>query len=329
LKVLAIISRDLEKGSTKYRLAQYREFLGSRGIEIEFVKRRSLDASILAKARRADVIFNQRCLFRYSLAKKLITESRRTVFDFDDAIYTRPGKPYSALTRFRVKRRLHLWLKCSDTVTLSSHFLAVYARQYSDSVEIIPMALDLEKWKPAEKNPENELTIGWAGAPVNIRLLEKLDTVLVSLVKKYPFLKLAVFSGEKPRLSCPFEYQPFLPGLETTFVQNLDIGLLPLIDEEFYRGKSPIKAIQYLACGVPVVGNIIGATREILNEKNSIAVSTQDEWFHALERLINNRDMIRSMGSAGREHVLSNNSFKLAAEQLLNVFSVNSPGLEG
>jgi glycosyltransferase involved in cell wall biosynthesis len=189
------------------------------------------------------------------------------------------------------------------------------------------MALDLEMWKPAEKRPGKALTIGWAGAPVNIRLLEKLDPVLNFLVNKYPFLKLAVFSGEKPKLSCPFEYQPFRSGLETAFVQNLDIGLLPLIDEEFYRGKSPIKAIQYLACGVPVVGNVIGATCEILNEKNSIAVSTEEEWRHALESLINNRGLIRSMGCAGREHVLSNNNFELAAEQLFRIFSVKRPGV--
>jgi glycosyltransferase involved in cell wall biosynthesis len=326
MKVLAIISRDLEKGSTKYRLAQYREFMAARGIEIEFLKRKSLNALVLEKVRKADVVFNQRCLFRYSLAKRLIATSRRTIFDFDDAIYTRPGKPYSALTNFRVKRRLHLWLKSSDAVTISSHFLARYARRYSDSVEIIPMALDLKTWKPTKKRPGKDLTIGWAGAPVNIGLLEKLDPVLTFLVKKYPFLKLAVFSGEKPRLNCPFEYEPFRPGLETNFIQNLDIGLLPLVDEEFYRGKSPIKAIQYLACGVPVVGNVIGATCETLNEKNSIAVFTEDEWRHALERLINKRDLIISMGSAGREHILRNNNFDLAAEQLLNVLLVKRQG---
>jgi len=321
MNVLAIISRDLEKGSTKYRLAQYLEFLGAKGIDIEFMKRGAIDASVLNKARQVDLIFNQKCLFRYSLARKLIANSRRIIFDFDDAIYTRPGKPYSLITRFRVRRRLHLWLRCSDAVTTSNHFLAHYAGQYSDSVEVIPMALDLDTWKRGEKNMSEKITIGWAGAPVNVRLIESLNSAMSYLLKKFPFLKLAIFSGQQPRLSCAFEYEPFRPGHEPAFVKSLDIGLLPLTNEEYSMGKSPIKAIQYLACGVPVVGNINGATGEILNEKNSIAVSNEDEWIRGLEKLITDRELAKAMGRAGREHVRKNHDINLVAERLFKVLS--------
>lgn len=323
MNILAIISRDLQKGSTKYRLAQYLEFLRSKGINIKFIKRTAIDASVVKKAGQFDLVFNQKCLFRYTLAKKLIAASRRTVFDFDDAIYTRPGKPHSLLTGLRVKLRLHLWLKRSDIVTTSNHFLAHYARQYSDHVEVIPMALDFDTWKPSEKSVNEKVTIGWAGAPVNIPLIESLDSVLSFLLKKYPFLKLAIFSGKKPRLNCPFEYYPFQPGHEPAFVQSLDIGLLPLNVEEYSKGKSPIKALQYLACGVPVVGNVIGATGEILNEKNSIAVSNKDEWILGLEKLITNRDLAKSMGRAGYEHVQKNYNIKSVAEQFFRILSGN------
>jgi glycosyltransferase involved in cell wall biosynthesis len=104
-------------------------------------------------------------------------------------------------------------------------------------------------------------------------------------------------------------------------VQDLDIGLLPLANEEYSRGKSPIKAIQYLACGVPVVGNVIGATGEILNEKNSIAVSKEDEWIRGLEKLITNRNLVRSMGRAGCEQVRKNHNVKLAAERFFSILS--------
>jgi glycosyltransferase involved in cell wall biosynthesis len=321
VKALVITSRDLEKSSTKYRLAQYIEFLKSKRIHFEFVKKMELDASVVKRVSNVDLLINQRCLFQCSLASRLIDNSRRVLFDFDDAIYTRPGKPYSLITSLRVRRRLNLWLKRSHTVTISSNFLGRYARRYSNNVEVVPMALDLDTWKPREKSPDGNVTIGWAGAPVNLKLVERLDTVLGFLVKKYPFLKLAIFSGEKPRLSCPFEYQPYRPGREVAFVQNLDIGLLPLIDQEFYLGKSPIKAIQYLACGVPVVGNVMGATCEILNEKNSIRVSTEKDWKIALERLINNPDLSMAMGRAGREHVKKNHNFQVVAEQLFRVLS--------
>lgn len=321
MNVLAIISRDLEKGSTKYRLVQYLDFLSRRGITVEFMKRKDIGASAIKKARQADLIFNQKCLFKTSMARKMIANCRRTIFDFDDAIYTSPGKPHSLITRLRVKKRLHLWLKYADVVTTSNYFLAGYARKYSDSVKIIPMALDTDVWKPRNRIHRDEIIVGWAGAPVNVPLIEKLGPVLAHMLKKYPFLKLAIFSGQKPRLSCPFEYHPFFSGGEPEFVKNLDIGLLPLDDDEYTRGKSPIKALQYLACGVPVVGNVIGATAEILSDKNSIAVSSEKEWLNALEQLVINRDLAISMGHIGHKLIEKNHNLITVGENLFNILS--------
>ena len=322
MNMLALYSRDLGKGSTKYRLAQYLEYFKSRELNVKLVNRDGINKSLIKEVSRFDILLNQKYLFNYSLTNKLIECSKRVIFDFDDAIYTRPGKPYSLLAGFRVRRRMKLWLKRSDVVTTSSFFLSEYAKKFTGSVEIIPMALDLDLWKQKEKNPEDRsVTIGWAGAPVNINLIEQLDEVLSSLLNKHPFIKLSIFSGQKPELSCPFDYHPFKPGLEPDFVRNLDIGLLPLNDDEFYKGKSPIKAIQYIACGIPVVGNVIGATGEILNRENSIAVSGRKEWFDALETLILKRDMIKSMGAAGRKHAEKKFSFETVADNFYNILS--------
>jgi glycosyltransferase involved in cell wall biosynthesis len=321
MNVLSIISRDMEKGSTKYRLVQYLDILNKKGINVEFINRKTIGAIIIKKAQQADLVFNQKCLFKTSVARKLIAKSQRTIFDFDDAIYTRPGKPHSWATSYRIKKRLHLWLKCADIVTTSNHFLAGYALKYSNSVKVIPMALDTDVWKPRNRIHRDEIIMGWAGAPVNVPLIEKLGPILAHLLKKYTFLTLAIFSGRKPKLSCPFEYHPFFPGSEPEFVKNLDIGLLPLDDEEYTRGKSPIKAFQYLACGVPVVGNVIGATAEILNDKNSIAVSSEKEWFNALERLAINRDLAISMGHIGHNLIQKNHNLITVGEKLFNVIS--------
>lgn len=322
MNMLALFSRDLEKGSSKYRLAQYLEYFKSRELNVTPVNRDDINKSLIKELGRFDILLNQRYLFNYSLSKRLIEKSRRVIFDFDDAIYTRPGKPYSLIAGFRVRRRMHLWLKLSDVVTTSSCFLSEYAGKFSDSVQIVPMALNLDLWKPKEKNPQDRnITIGWAGAPVNINLIEKLDKVLSDLRNKYPFIKLSIFSGQKPKLSFPFDYHTFQPGMESDFVRNLDIGLLPLQDDEFSRGKSPIKAIQYIACGVPVVGNIIGATGEILNSENSIAVSGEREWFDALEIFILKRDLIKSMGAAGRKQAENKFDFKTVADNFYNILS--------
>jgi glycosyltransferase involved in cell wall biosynthesis len=321
MNVLAIISRDLQKGSTKYRLAQYMEFLNDRGTDVEYVKKDAIDASILERARQADVLFNQKCLFRYNTGKKLLADAKRAVFDFDDAIYTRPGRPYSIWTRLRVRTRLHLWLKMSHAVTVSNHVLASYARRYSDRVDVIPMALDLKEWTPKESNGRDTVVIGWAGAPVNVNLIESLEGVLAHLTRTYPFVKVKIFSGQRPRFDFPFEHVPFRPGGESGFVRRLDVGLLPLMNDEYARGKSPIKAIQYLACGVPVVGNVVGATREILHPQNSIAVESEDQWVSGLERLIRDRDRITAMGRAGREHVERYHDKKLVGERFYQILA--------
>jgi glycosyltransferase involved in cell wall biosynthesis len=326
MQVLAIVSRDLEKGSTKYRLVQYLDYLAARGVRVEFVRRDEINDSTLERARRADLLFNQKCLVRCSLVKKLLAASRRVIFDFDDAIYTRPGKPFSWFTQMKVNRRFHLWLRQATVVTAANEFLAGYARRYTQAVETVPMALDLETWSPAAKaDASQEVTIGWAGAPVNVHLLERLDPVLCALTTRHPFVKLAVFSGQKPRLRCPFEYHSFRPGAESQFVRSLDIGLLPLADEEFTRGKSPIKALQYLACGVPVVGNVIGATAEIVNDSNGIAVVGDEGWLPALERLVTAPRMLRAMGAAGRAMVEQKHNFHRVADQLLNLLLAGHP----
>jgi glycosyltransferase involved in cell wall biosynthesis len=319
MHVLAIVSRDLEKGSTKYRLAQYLDFLADKGVTVEFVRRNEIDASTIEKARRADVLFNQKCLLRHSLAKKIIANSRRVIFDFDDAIYTRPGKPFSWLTQRKVNRRLRLWLQQAKAVTDANEFLAGYARRYSTAVEVIPMALDLDVWRPRAKPITDVVTIGWAGAPVNVPLLERLDPVLTAVCRKHPEVKVAVFSGRKPQLECPFEYHPYRPGGEPDFVRGLDIGLLPLAGDEYSKGKSPIKALQYLACGVPVVGDVHGATAEILKNDNSIAVAGESEWVAAIESLVADRQRAAAMGAAGREYVVDRHDFGILAERFSNI----------
>ncbi len=324
MNILVIFNRDMEKGSTKYRIVQYADYLKSKGIHLDFVKRRAINRSLIRKIPEYDLVFNQRALIRRSLAGRIIANSRRVVFDFDDAIYTRPGRPHSWLTSLRVRRRLNIWLQHADVVTTANDFLANYARKYSPNVEVIPNAVDLSIWKPRKRKKGKTVRIGWVGAPVNLPNIERLEPVLTALLKKYPFVNLAVFSGNMPRLSCPFEYHPFEPEKESEFVKGLDVGLLPLVDEEYSKGKSPIKAIQYLACGLAVVGNAIGATAEILNQTNSIIVSSDKEWMSALECLVNDRDRIVKMGAAGREFAEKHHDIRTTAKQRMKIFLGNA-----
>lgn len=298
---------------------QYQPLFERYGVSLDVVEHTNCDDSTVEKARHADVVINQKCLLRRSLSKKLVAASRKLIFDFDDAIYTRPGRSFGWLTRHRVESRFRYWLGAADVVTVPNDYLAQVAQQTAKDVKIVPMAINTEVWKPVQKRSLDEFHIGWAGAPVNLIHLERLDAVLSGVLRRLPQARLAVFSGKKPNLSCPFEYVPFVPGGEVDFIQRLHVGLLPLPDEEFARGKSPIKAIQYLACGVPVVGNVWGATTEICNLTNGIPVVGMDEWAGALERLASDHKTATLLGMAGREQVLQHHDANVVGEKLWKV----------
>lgn len=299
MKVIAITSGE-QSASTRYRLSDYRSFLNSQGIQLTCIPKNKLNESCLEEIRSADLVINQKCLIDLKFSRKILKNSKRMIFDFDDALYTRPGKPYSLFTQWRVARRLKFWIRNAECVTVANRYLASYAANFAKKVEVVPMALNLDYWVPERKMTSTTITLGWAGAPHNLWYLEKIDPVLKTLLNRHSSLKLAVFCGEKPKLDSPFDYFPYTPDSEATFVQSLDIGLLPLPEEEYSRGKSPIKAIQYLACGIPVIGNIIGATNEIVDASTGIHVKSSSEWITAIEQLIVNPALRSRMGDAGR-----------------------------
>ena len=318
MKALVIISRDRDKASTRFRFVQYESMLAERGISLDYVRRDAIDATVLQRIPDYDVVINQKCLMQKRLATKVIAASKRLLFDMDDAIWTRPGRAHSWFTAWRVKARLKQWLAAADMVTAANDYLANYARQFSTRVQVIHMALDTGQWQPREKNARDEVVMGWAGSPATLKNLEHIGPQLCEILAANPSLKLAVYSGKKPTLDCEFDYTRFAPGTEAAFVQQLDIGLLPLPeDDAFTRGKSPIKALQYLACGLPVVTQIRGATAEILDASNSLPVKQTSDWRSNIEKLLSDKVQREKLGSAGRDFVLREHDMQKTLEKII------------
>lgn len=307
-------SRDLDKGSTRFRVVNYQPFLESSGLTIDYVNRQRIS---VREVERHDVLFNQKCRLNWLLSWRLRRASPRIVFDFDDAIYTRPRKPYGRFVGSRVRNRLDWWYAHADLVTTSSEYLAAHARRITDRVRVIPMAVDVETWAPAARASSDKVRIGWAGRPGNLRYLQTIESELIAVQRARPQVEYAVYSGERPALALPFQHVSFNPGTEPAFIQSLDIGLLPLPDNEFARGKSPIKAIQYLACGAPVVGNVWGASAEIVTPDVGLDIALHGGWQAALIRLVDDVDLRQRLGAAGREHVVRHHNLANTGPVLL------------
>lgn len=310
-------SRDLDKGSTRFRVVNYQPWLESMGLHLDYVNRKDITPR---QVQQSDVFFNQKCRVSAWQSVRLRRAAKRIVFDFDDAIWTRARKPYGPVVGWRVRKRLDWWYAAADLVTTSSDYLADYARRVTSKVQVIPMAVDVDEWSPAPRPMDGRIRIGWAGRPGNLRFLKVIEPELEALKRARPMVDFAIYSGEKPDFSFPFDYTPFASGTEAAFCQQLDIGLLPLPDNEFARGKSPIKAIQYLACGVPVVGNVIGASREIVTPQNGIDVG-HGTWLDALIRLVDDAAERARLGAAGRAHILLHNNLVHTRPALLRAIT--------
>lgn len=314
---------DASTASTRFRYNQYQSLFMQNGDRLNFIYKNQIRTPAFWKSlQSADMIINQKCLFANRYAKQIFALNKPTYFDFDDAIWTRPGKPYGPLTQYRVNQRLRTWLRKATGVLVANQFLAERASLHANHVHVIPMALDTSKWKPSSLDHDpGHVVIGWNGSPNNLPLLESIDKVLVNVLAQHKNVQLRVLCGKKPALSVPFDHHPFVPENEITFVQSLDIGLLPLLPDEYSHGKSPIKGLQYLACGVSVVGHINHGGTSFLTENTCLEVKADDHWQANLSNALRDSALRRRMGESGVDLIAKKHSLPAVFESLCEAIS--------
>lgn len=325
MKVLVLAFGHPERAaSTIFRVSQYRPLLAAQGIDLDFVERQDVGTGMLDRVAAADVVLNQKCLLNSWIGARIRVRAKRLIFDYDDAMWTRPGRDYSWFVKWRTASRLRWWLRQADTVVAANAYLADWAQSHARQLRVLPMALDLNLWKPAPRLPRDEIVVGWAGSPTYLPLVERLEPSLKAALALEPRLRFAIYCGQRPALSIPFTHVPYAPGTEAAFVQGLDIGLLPMDDDAFGRGKSPIKSLQYLSCGVPVVGRYVGATREIVDSVTGIAVETESEWTSAIIALARDPSRRQVLGAAGMARMRDQHDRNRLAERLVAIIRGNA-----
>lgn len=252
---------------------------------------------------------------------------KNIIYDFDDAIWL-PFKSETNWLSNKLKwtHKVGNICKWSHGVICGNEYLANYARRYNDNVFVIPTVVDTEKGHNRQKDfqlcQKSNITIGWTGSHSTNQYLDIVLPVLINLQKKYT-VKYVFISGKKMELK-GLDYE-FILWTEETEVQDLlkmDIGIMPLTDDEWAKGKCGFKAIQYLSLGIPAVVTPVGVNSEIvIEEETGFLADSLTDWENSLEKLITDDKLRKKMGEKGRQHIIKNYSKQATITKFMSMFN--------
>ena len=322
MKIFALTNGDPSCASTLYRLLQFRPLMEEAAIEFEYAE--AEEFSDFQRLEEADAVVLQKFLLEPPRMQVIRKHARRLVYDIDDTIWHSPsGQPHAWITRQRKLQQLRGIAEVCDLCIAANY---VIANDLDDAgarrIRVLPMALDETHWhrRPHESD---RLTIGWTGSPSMMRYLEAIRAGLALVHERHPEVRLCVHSGAYPDFGgLKYDYRPFIPASEPETVSQFDIGLIPLPDEPFSRGKSPIKVLQYFSCGVAVIGGPVGATGELMvDEVNSLFVGPNRHWEDAICQLIEDEPLRRSLVENGAQQFQQHHTTRQIFPRLIGLLT--------
>ncbi|MBM3673090.1 MAG: glycosyltransferase family 4 protein [Actinobacteria bacterium] len=245
------------------------------------------------------------------------------VFDFDDAIYL--GDTSSANRRvafLKAPGKTARIIAGAAVTTVGNEHLSAYASQHSDRVVVLPTTLDVEEYQPsAPRAANNPLRIGWSGSPTTGAHLAAITPALRRVLERVPArLEVIGAPGFSIAGSDAVTSRAWRRETELDDVRGFDIGLMPLPDDEWSRGKCGFKALLYMALGVPAIASPVGVNTEIIEHGvNGLHASTEDEWVEAIEQLARDPELCSRLATEGRKTVVERYSGQRWAPRFLEV----------
>lgn len=246
------------------------------------------------------------------------------VADYDDAIFHRYDLHRSLAVRRALGRKVDHVMARANLVTAGNEYLAERAHAAgAKRVEIVPTVVDLEAYHVAHKPDDATPTIGWIGTPSTWNeYMEPLMPTFTSAAADGGARVVAVGAGKAASPHPLLDIVTWSEETEVTQIQAMDIGVMPLADTPWARGKCGYKLIQYMACGLPVIASPVGVNSEIVEHGvNGFLASTELEWRQALDRLLADAGLRRRMGIEGRRKVELRYSLQKWAPRLVNLLA--------
>lgn len=359
-RVLFLTQTQKSGAAARYRVYQYLDYLKQHDVECEIspavyddlIKKACSSKSPLIKCRfylsqffnrisyilkvrNYDVIFFQRdvIVHLYPFIEKLMhLFNKKVIFDFDDAIYLFPSnkKPSRFFTLFWDRRKIERIIKMSKHVIVGNNFLKNYAQRYSRDVTVIPTSIEVSNFNKKIINTSNVTgvtTIGWIGSQGTFHYLESVFPILEILAKKY-IIQLNVIGAKGSQIKgVRVNYRDWNLDTELKEIYNFDIGIMPLTDDEWSRGKSATKLLQYMAAGIPAVASPVGVNSEIIKDGiNGFLAENKEAWIEKISMLIDNKELCLKITENARKDVERFYSVQANAPKLLDVIRKISLG---
>ncbi len=281
----------------------------------------------IIRSRKYDVIFIYReALFtRSSIIERILCKINKVVFvDFDDAIFLLDvSAGNQQLSWLKNHQKINKTLqKCTMSI-VGNDYLADYARQFCNNVTVFPTTLDLNTIKITEHAIGDKICIGWIGSRTTIKHIEWAAPILRKIQNKYGnkvyFKVVADVSLNIENVD--IENVMWSQEIESEQLSSFDIGIMPLPDNEWTRGKCGFKGLQCMAYKIPVVMSPVGVNTKIIQDGiNGYLADTENEWLEKISLLIDNATLRRQIGEKGRKTVEESYSFQALKDIYLSYF---------
>ena len=334
IEVTALTAGEFDP-SRRFRICQFVDGLKARGIDVTelhpfFSKYAAAPIAQLgfiwtagkvfarvpgvAAARSADITWLQRELIpgRFTLERYA---GRRILLDIDDAVW---------LDR-RGEEAIEQIAKHSSGVIAGNNFLGDFFRQRGVRVWIVPTSIDTNRWRPLALRAQAKWTIGWSGTASNLKYLYSIEEPLADFLDSHRDAELLVVSDGRPTFNeipaGQWRFERWSPEREVEFVQQMDVGLMPLASTDWERGKCGLKMLTYMAVGLPTIASPVGISADIIRQSTAgfLARSSHD-WYQSLQTLHQDRALGTQLGRCGRELIEAEYYVSHNVDMLADIF---------
>lgn len=326
INVLVFSKYDKQAASARQRFFQFADHFTEQGIQFNFapffcddylrerfasgraspwrvisaISRRLYN---LLTATRFDLVIVHCELIPYFPAwiERILLSRVSYIYDYDDAIFHQYDEHKWRIVRILLGKKIAAVIAGAKAVMAGSQYLADYAKRYNNTVKLIPTVVDLDRYRgDLEIFPFKPYTIGWIGSPSTTEYLLEVFKPLKSLASEGQIRLIAIGAKNISIDGVEVEIRAWSEDKEVQDLRECDVGIMPLPDKSWAKGKCAFKLIQYMACGLPVIASPVGANNDVVTDGAGLLANGQHQWVDALRKLRDDPALRRNMGRAGR-----------------------------